>query len=478
MTDLSRGDILERIECEVIIDDFGFTGEGFVRLSDGWLSVPGALPGEKVIVRLQPGQREQSRRLYADIVQILSPSKMRRDPLCDRDSICRGCQLRHLTVAEELSFKVRCVREVIDRYAGLTPEEQPEIEVITPQPISRGDAFRIRSNLSYLRKGPSFELGLHSPVIDGLVSMDSCPALTLPVRRLVSAVSRSLESSKALPWDEAMVREVGQQVRGFEVSPGIRSISVVAPTHGVGLMDVKLTGLEGEESFQRAVKKGVIATWLERLAGEVPDRVGVAVHFDEFRHIIKEPQRIRVPIGKWQMEIGYDDWFHATMEPAEQVYERLMHWLDLGDEDRFLDVGCGTGTISLMASEKAREVVGIDANRASIEAAEINALGHECENVRFVAGGWEKALRQLVMDKESFTAATINPMREPLGHRPLAFLQALGIKRIVYLGPSPEAAARDVGALRQMGWSVRRLGAANLHPATYHTLLMAALEAP
>lgn len=472
----SRADIHAEEEVVVEIEDFGFTGEGYVRLEDGWLSVPGALPGEVVRVRVQPGQRERSRRLYADVVEVVEASEERRNPLCERDEVCRGCQLRHLTVAGELRFKVRTVREVVERYAGLEEKEQPEIEVVTPQPIARGDAFRIRSGLSYRRRGDDFELGLVTPVRERLIPMVDCPALVGPVQRLVASVEECLAACSHYPWDRAMVRDIRQRVDDIEVSLGVEGVDVVAPTHGVGLVNIRTTTPENKEHFEREVSAEPIDSWLENLAEAVPDKVGVAVSAGSFRRYVKDPRRIRIPIGRWEMVVGYDDWFHATLEPAESVYARMMDWLELEAEDRLVDIGCGTGTISLMTSQKVREVVGVDANAASIEAAEINAVAHGCTNVRFEVGGWEKVLRNLALDKETFSVATINPMREPLGRRALAFLRQLEVERLVYLGPSPEAAARDIGELCEMGWSVDRLAAGNLHPATYHTLLMAMLR--
>ncbi len=468
MIEQTREDIRQSGEFEVVIDDFGFKGEGYVRLADGWLSVPGALPGERVRVRVEPGQPPRSRRVFAQVQEVLKAAPQRQDPRCRRDAVCRGCQLRHLTIAAELEFKVRTVREVIERYAGLAEENQPQIEVVTPQPIARGDAFRIRSRLTYLRRGDDFELGLRTPVQQELITMHDCPALTRPVQRLVAAVTESLESAPTLPPDELMVDE----------ALGVRHIAVAAPFYGVGLVNVEFTEAEDEEHFQRFVDSDIIADWLARLAENVPDKVGVAVHSGAFRRHIAGPERIRIPIDKWQMEVGFDDWFHATLEPAEVVYAKMLEWLDLEEEDRLLDLGCGTGTISLMTSERVEEVVGLDVNPASIEAAELNAVAHGRENVRFVVGGWEKAVRELAMNDVRFTVATINPMREPLGHRPLAFLEVLGVERLVYLGPSPEAASKDIGLLREMGWEIRHLGAGNLHPATYHTMLMAYLERP
>ena len=41
---------VEQGRLTVSVDGFGFRGDGWVRLDDGWLSVPGALPGERIVV--------------------------------------------------------------------------------------------------------------------------------------------------------------------------------------------------------------------------------------------------------------------------------------------------------------------------------------------------------------------------------------------------------------------------------------------
>jgi tRNA/tmRNA/rRNA uracil-C5-methylase (TrmA/RlmC/RlmD family) len=96
-------------------------------------------------------------------------------------------------------------------------------------------------------------------------------------------------------------------------------------------------------------------------------------------------------------------------------------------------------------------------------------------NASFIAGAWESAGRKLLATGERFGIATVNPMREPVGERALAYLAPLGVERVVYLGPSPVSAAKDIGAMLRAGWRLDYLGAANLHPATYHLMLVARL---
>jgi 23S rRNA (uracil1939-C5)-methyltransferase len=467
--------IIEEGIVEVKIDDYGFTGEGFVRLDDGWLSVHGALPGELVRVRVDVGE-DHGRRIYGELQEVLEPSPKRRDPHCARDAVCRGCQLRQATVDEELNYHVRTVQEVVEKFGGLPVDEQPKAEIITPQPISRGDSFRVRSVLTYRRSDRSptehrCELGLVTPVQESLIPMFDCPALTTPVRRLVATVQDAFADLERLPWDERML--VHARDAGEPVEPAIRTVHVASPVIGRGLVDVRLSEVEGEDVLERALTEGPLSELLKRLEAAIPDEVGLAVSLGVRRVHLAGPERLRLPLAGMRMEVGYDDWFPATILPSDALYERLMELLDLDKDDAFLDLGSGIGTISVLASRRAKRVVGVDINRSSVSTAELNAVANGATNAEFVVGGWENALRRLTLDGQTFSVATINPMREPLGKRALTYLKALGVRRVVYLGPSPASAAKDIAELREMGWKMDRLAAANIHPATYHTMLVA-----
>lgn len=464
--------IIAQETVDVEIDDYGFTGEGYVRLADGWLSVHGTLPGEKVRVHVDVGD-EHGRRIFGTLQQVLEASPSRRDPLCERDTVCRGCQLRHVTVDEEFSYHVRTVREVIEKFAGVPEDEQPPCNIITPQPIARGDAFRIRSTLTYRRSDDGCELGLVTPVDRGLVPMFDCPALTTPVRRLITTVREAFFALDELPWDEAMATRARDD--GAPIAPAIQVVRVASPVIGRGFVDIRLSEIAGDDVLERAITEGPLAKLVARLEENLPDEVGLAVSVGERRVHMAGPERLLIPIAGLKIEVGFDDWFPATIAPSDALYEALLDLLDLHEDDAFLDVGSGIGTIAILASRRAERVVGVDINRSSVSTAELNAVANEATNVEFVVGGWENALRKLTLDEQRFSVASINPMREPLGKRALTYLKALGVRRLVYLGPSPASAAKDIGELRQMGWQLDYLAAANIHPATYHTMLVARL---
>lgn len=439
----------EQDEVVVEIDGFGFQGEGYARLSDGWLSVRGALPGERVRVRVEAGQRERLRRLWATLLEVERAAPERRDPACERASICRGCQLRHATVARELAFHADGVAQVMGRYGGL--EEGWEVEVVAPEGMARGDATRMRTSVAYAKTAEGFELGLISPGREALVGMSGCPALTGSTRRLVEGVEEAMRALGTLPDDE------GERA--------LERVQIASPAHGRGrVVLVARAGSPELDALSQA-----LAERLPKLVGLFVERGGELEH-------VQGPDQMRVSVGEHVVGVGPRAWFHATGAPAEALYAALPGWLEVGAAEDLLVVGCGVGTIGVVVGEEVGSVTGIDASLDAIHSAELNAAASGLGHARYIAGDWERALRDLALAQERFDVAAINPMREPLGARALSYLSKLGVRRVVYMGPSPVSAAKDVAELRAQGWQVRRLGVAALHPATHHAMALVALE--
>jgi 23S rRNA (uracil1939-C5)-methyltransferase len=450
---------------EVRIHGYGHTGEGFVRLADGWLSVRNALPGELVRVVVEPGQSPYTRRLFAALLEVLEPSPERRDPLCPHTLVCRGCHLRVMNMTEELRWKSSVVAEVIERYAELPLAEQPPVEPIAPDQLTRVDAERIRTTLTYRRADPP-ALGLVAAGRAGLVPMAECPALTGPVRKLVGAVSAALLAAHG----KGLTLEDAQSWREAGAPGGLVSVRVAAPGHGHGMV---VLALECDSADQLWEPLSGILDMLDEL---LPPTVALFIEEGGRAQHIRGPLRLRLPLAGMRLEVGPQDWFHATLRPAEALYAWVAAQLSPQPTDQMLDLGCGIGTLSLHFAPELVRVVGVDQSLASVERA--NDLARELgrPNASFIAGAWESAGRRLLAAGERFSLATINPMREPVGERALAYLAPLGVERAVYLGPSPVAAAKDIGAMLKSGWRLDALGAANLHPATYHVMLVARLS--
>lgn len=58
----------------------------------------------------------------------------------------------------------------------------------------------------------------------------------------------------------------------------------------------------------------------------------------------------------------------------------------VGPKDRFLEIGCGTGAVSLLLARRCAGGIGIDINPLAVQNAEENAIRHHISNVQFLQG--------------------------------------------------------------------------------------------
>jgi tRNA/tmRNA/rRNA uracil-C5-methylase (TrmA/RlmC/RlmD family) len=124
-----------------------------------------ALPGERVRIR---AFRNHKNFTEADLLEVLTPSPHRVDPLCPLFGRCGGCQYQNFTYTEQLAWKRRQVEELLKYMAGLefpvapvigSPKEYGYRSKITPHfsPPREGVLVE-KMPIGFLRQGTRFDL--------------------------------------------------------------------------------------------------------------------------------------------------------------------------------------------------------------------------------------------------------------------------------------------------------------------------------
>ena len=97
------------------IEGYGSAGEGVARLDGQAVFVKGALAGELCQVQLLKVGKSAA---WGRVAEVTEPSPGRQVPDCPQYPKCGGCQLRHMTYAEELNFKRQKVQDALQRIGG------------------------------------------------------------------------------------------------------------------------------------------------------------------------------------------------------------------------------------------------------------------------------------------------------------------------------------------------------------------------
>ena len=133
-----------------------------------------------------------------------------------------------------------------------------------------------------------------------------------------------------------------------------------------------------------------------------------------------------------------------------------------------LDAYCGIGTIGLTASDKARQVVGVEVNRDAVRDAIGNAKHNGVKNARFFAADATAWIREAADAGQKADVVFMDPPRE--GSTP-AFIESvarMAPKRIVYVSCNPETMARDLALLTQKGYRAEGFTPVDMFPHSAH----------
>ncbi len=170
--------------------EIGFLGEdadGTVRAVDGnrLVHVPGALPGERVVVSGTGGRSE------ARLEVLLTRSQDRVEPICALVPDCGGCALQHQAQAANLAWKSARVARALE-LAGFN---DPMMSV----PIQVDLGSRRRMDLGVIRVPEGrIELGLHRRRHRDIVDMTECHILDPALFALLAPTRDALRSLRCL----------------------------------------------------------------------------------------------------------------------------------------------------------------------------------------------------------------------------------------------------------------------------------------
>ena len=156
----------------------------------------------------------------------------------------------------------------------------------------------------------------------------------------------------------------------------------------------------------------------------------------------------------------------------EDVYKRQ----GLTGKEKVIDAYCGIGTIGLVASGKAREVVGVELNKDAVRDARINARENKVVNISFRQGDAGEFMEAMAEAGEKADVVFMDPPRSGSSEKFLNSVIKLSPKKIVYISCNPETLARDLNFLTRKNYIVKEIQPVEMFCFTDHTEVVTWLE--
>ena len=163
-------------------------------------------------------------------------------------------------------------------------------------------------------------------------------------------------------------------------------------------------------------------------------------------------------------EISANSFFQTNTAGAVKLFDTVKAFAQLSGSETVVDLYSGTGTIPIILSEGAREIIGLEVAPSAIADAEKNCQINRIQNCHFIAGDIRQTLSTITKGPD---VLVIDPPRAGMHKDVVKQVLALSPDRIVYVSCNPATLARDLNLLCEV-YRVEEVQPVDLFPHTYH----------
>ncbi|EOU1607739.1 23S rRNA (uracil(1939)-C(5))-methyltransferase RlmD [Clostridium perfringens] len=430
----------------------GYEGEGIAKIDNKYpIFIEGALKGEKVKVRIVKVNKNFA---YGKLMEVLEASEERVNPPCAIYKRCGGCKLQHASYKAQLDFKWDRVKDCVSKIGKLDPS-------IVKYPLGMEEPWRYRNKVQLpigLING-EVKIGFFAPRSHDIIDMESCLIQDEIGDKVVKLTREWIEKFNIRPYnvdgeydEKGIVRHIMIR-RGFTTN----EVMVVLVTNGEKLphkeefVDLMVKNIPGIKSVIQNInlKKTNVILGLESktLWGE---------------------DTISDYIGDFRFNISPLSFFQVNPTQTEVLYGKALEYANLTGNEEVFDAYCGTGTITLFLSQKAKKVYGVEIIPQAIDNAWINAKENKVENVEFFVGESEVVIPDLINKGVKADVVVVDPPRKGCDKKLLDAITNINAKKIVYVSCDPSTLGRDLQVLEENGYKTLEVQPVDMFPNTSH----------
>jgi 23S rRNA (uracil1939-C5)-methyltransferase len=152
----------------------------------------------------------------------------------------------------------------------------------------------------------------------------------------------------------------------------------------------------------------------------------------------------------------------------EQMVAKAIDLLQVGPDDRVLDLYCGIGNFSLPLARRCKDVLGVEGDNMLVSSARHNADVNGLTNASFRVADLSKIDGREGWIQENWDRVLLDPARSGAAEV-VQHMHVIGAQRIVYVSCHPGTLARDAGSLvNELGFRLEAAGIIDMFPHTAH----------
>ncbi|MBN9377537.1 MAG: 23S rRNA (uracil-5-)-methyltransferase RumA [Chlamydiales bacterium 38-26] len=470
--------------ADVKIDKFSNKGNGCGQFSrvDGSTSdaeVAFTIPGDYVHAELFSKKRGK---WQGQMERVIEPSSDRIDPKCKHFGVCGGCRWQQMSYSTQLKYKEALVRDLFAPYllsdTIFYPIEGSALE------------WNYRNKMEF-----SFSSDLNRNKYLGLIKNSS-----------KGRVLNLTECHLVNPWFMDTVQTVrdwweASQLEAYHMHKNTGSLRTLILREGMKTGD-RLVMLTVSGNPDYALQRHHLESFVSTLHQVAEPKTlnsklniflriqqvaqGMTTNFyemllygsdyiEEHLEILMSPEETPV---RFRFKISPSAFFQPNVSSAERFYSLAIQLSGINDQTVIYDLFCGTGTLGICASKKAKQVIGIELSPEAALDARQNAILNKCDNVTILSGAVRHVLSQISEEKKlpAPDVVFIDPPRSGLDPNALQQVIDLNPKKILFISCNPSTQAANISELIKAGYKIKAIQPFDQFPQTFHIENVVLLE--
>ncbi|WP_223642873.1 23S rRNA (uracil(1939)-C(5))-methyltransferase RlmD [Planococcus sp. 4-30] len=440
----------------VHVEDLTHDGAGVAKVEGYPLFIPGALPGEDVVVHVLKTLKSYG---FAKLIEIKQASPFRVTAPCPVFDTCGGCQIQHLSYEGQMTFKQKLVRDAITRIGKL-----PDVPVHPVKGMEHPWRYRNKSQIPFGTQDGKVVAGFYQTRSHDIADTDICLIQTPEADAIMVALKKNLAEIGIEPYEEATHRGMLRHV-------------VVRKARATGEIMVVL--VTKKKKFPQAVRA------IELIQATVPEVTSIVQNINsEKTNVIFGDETLTLwgkdviedQIGDVRFEISARSFYQINPEQTEVLYGQALEYAQLTGKETVIDAYCGIGTISLFLAQRAEFVMGVEIVPQAIEDAKRNAELNGLSNTLFEAGPAEQVIPRWYKEGKKADVLVVDPPRKGCDEQLLRTILKQRPRRVVYVSCNPATLARDLRILEDGGYRTKEVQPVDMFPQSTHCEAVAWLE--
>lgn len=373
---------------------------------------------------------------------------------CPYRKKCGGCQLQNLPYDRQLSFKQVKAIKLLGKYCHVD-------EIIG---MENPYHYRNKVQAAFFEKGGEILSGIYQSSTKSVVPVDGCLIEDPIADEIILTVRKLLKSFKLRPFN-------AETNKGF-----LRHVLVKRSSKTNQIMVVLVTAVKEFKSTSKFVnallsRHSDITTVVQNVNpnynGLMLGEQSITLYGDGY---------IEDVLCGCKFRISPKAFYQINPTQTEVLYKKAIEFASLSGKEKLLDAYCGTGTIGIIAAEKAKSVVGVELNPDSVKDALKNAELNNTKNIEFYEADAGDFMVEIAAAGENFDVVIIDPPRAGASLEFLRSLVKLSPEKIVYVSCNPQTQSRDLSFLTRKGYKVTKIQPVDMFPHTEHVEVVCLLS--